>query len=132
MKKSLFAMVYILLSLTLCSCSIFEGGPQSSPEKVMMAYLEAFKKYDFDAMACLTAEHGEDEVEQAQLINFIKMISLENYSIEGVEYYSESEAAVKVNLTMRLMGSEKTLGDSVKVVCKDGKWFLTGGVINGE
>ena len=96
----------------------------------MEAYLEAFQKNDFETMLRFTAELEESEEELAYLKNFIQMIELEKYSIAQVDYLSESEAAVKVNLTLRLMGHEKTQTDSVMVVRKEGKWFLREGILD--
>lgn len=130
MKKQLPALVCVFLLFILCSCSFLERGPQSSPEKLMEAYLEAFQKNDFETMLRFTAELEESEEELAYLKNFIQMIELEKYSIAQVDYLSESEAAVKVNLTLRLMGHEKTQTDSVRVVRKEGKWFLREGILD--
>ncbi len=130
MKKLLPALVSVVLFLIICSCSLLERGPQSSPEKLMEAYLEAFKKNDFETMFRFTDELEDSEDELAHLKNFIQMIELESYSIEQVDYLSESEAAVKVSLTLRLMGHAKIQTDSVRVVRKEGKWYIRGGILD--
>ena len=60
MKKMLPAPAGLILFLILiiCGCSILERGPQSSPEKLMETYLEAFKNDDFETMIRLSDELG--------------------------------------------------------------------------
>lgn len=126
MKKHLPGPAGVILCLLLiaCGCSVLERGPQSSPEKLMEAYLEALRNDDFETMLQLTAEPGDNEDELAFLKNFIEMIEVESYTINKVDYYSESEAAVTISLVLRLMEREKTLTDSIMVVQKGGKWYL--------
>ncbi|HOA36071.1 MAG TPA: hypothetical protein PKV91_03785 [Bacillota bacterium] len=126
MKKMLPAPAGLILFLILiiCGCSILERGPQSSPEKLMETYLEAFKNDDFETMIRLSDELGVSEDELAFLKNFIQIIELESYSIKQVEYISDSEAAVSISLVLQLMGYEKRLEDRIMVLQKEGKWYI--------
>lgn len=126
MKKMLLAPAGLILFLILiiCGCSILERGPQSSPEKLMETYLEAFKNDDFETMIRLSDELGVSEDELAFLKNFIQIIELESYSIKQVEYISDSEAAVSISLVLQLMGYEKRLEDRIMVLQKEGKWYI--------
>lgn len=130
MKKLLPALVGAVLIWTLGGCSFMERGPQSSPERLMEAYLGAFQEHDLDTMFSLTVEAEESEDELAHLRSFIQMIDLEAYTIEQVDYISENEAVVKISLNLRLMDHVKTQTDSVKVVCNEGLWFLQEGLID--
>jgi uncharacterized membrane protein YvbJ len=118
------AGLILFLILIICGCSILERGPQSSPEKLMETYLEAFKNDDFETMIRLSDELGVSEDELAFLKNFIQIIELESYSIKQVEYISDSEAAVSISLVLQLMGYEKRLEDRIMVLQKEGKWYI--------
>lgn len=124
MRKLVSVPAGVVLLFLLCSCSMPHGGPQSSPEKVVDSYLAAFQKSDFETMFLYTAEPEKSEEELAQLKYFIQMIELIDYNILQVEYLSASEAEVEIKLIMRLMGHEKRHSDRVRVISKEGKWYL--------
>lgn len=129
MRKRMPALCCILALLALCSCSPPGKGPQSSPEKLMEAYLEAFQSKDFETMFSLAAAPVEDEDELDHLVGFIRMIELEDYRILQVEYQSDSEASVEVDLTLRLLGQAKRHRDCIGLVRREGKWYLLGGIV---
>ncbi len=126
MRKLLLAIAGAALMFLLCNCSFPCGGAQSSPEKVVESYLEAFQKGDFDTMVLYTDEPEKSEEELVHLGKFIQMIELLDYSILQVGHLSEVEAAVEIKVTLRLMGQEKVHTDCVRTVMKGGKWYLTG------
>lgn len=129
MKKIFLAAIFLLF-IFLCGCFLPSRGPQSSPEKLMKAYLDAFKAGDFETMVRFSTGLTEESEELAYFKNFIQMFELECYSIEQVDYLSKNEAVVKVILTLRLMGYEKTQTDSVRVVRQEGKWYIQESILN--
>lgn len=129
MRKMMAALVCTLALLAPWGCSWFGKGPQSSPERLMEAYLAAFQSRDFETMFSLTAAAVENEDELDHLISFIRMIELEDYRILQVEYLSDSEAVVEVDLTLRLMGQEKRHRDRIGLVSREGKWYLLEGIV---
>ncbi len=129
MRKQLMAPVCILAVLVLGGCSLWRGGPQSAPEKLVETYMEAFQSKDFETMFSLTAERVENEDELEYLISFIRMIEIEDYSILQVEYISDSEAVVEIDLILRLMGQVRRHRDRLSLVRSEGRWYLLEGIV---
>lgn len=128
--KHLFSLVMSAgLMIFLGGCLAWERGPQSSPGKLMEAYLEALQQSDLPTMLQLSDSPDVDEEELAFLEKFIEMIELESYSIDGVELLSDDEALVKITVKLLLVGQEKRHTERVRVIRKEGKWYLREGIL---
>jgi len=68
------------------------------------------------------------EEELAFLKKFIEMIELESYRIDNVELLSGDEALVEVTVTLLLMGQQRTQTERIRVIRKEGKWYLREGI----
>jgi hypothetical protein len=105
-------------------CSLFKRSPQSAPQRLAEAYLEAFKSGDFDLMLsyCRTGEMSAEELEFTR--SFVEMIQLIDYSIDRVEQISPNEAQVEITVTLSLMGAVRTNSDRLRMIKEDGKWYV--------
>ncbi|HOL17745.1 MAG TPA: hypothetical protein PLY40_05615 [Bacillota bacterium] len=125
MKLSRFlgAALAVLLALA-AGCSLIQRGEQSSPHKLIEAYLEAFRNGDFEQMIFLSGgwEGSPEELDFYRKV--VEMIELKSYTIEEVEVINKNEAFVRVTLTLSLLGQEKTKTDNLRVLRKEGKWYL--------
>lgn len=126
-----------LILLLLCGmllipggCSVGEKRVQSSPERLVERYLAAFQENDLQTMFELSDECVSDEEELAFLRSFVEMIELESYRIEGVEFISGDEALVTITLQLSLMEQEKSHREQIRVVRREGRWYLQGGVLS--
>lgn len=126
--KALFPLAAIAMLVLLGGCSVLDRGPQSSPGKLMETYLEAFQQNDLQSMLQLSerASTGSGELKFQERIG--EMIELESYSIDGTEYLSDDEALVKITVKLLLMEREKSHTEQVRVVRKEGRWYLRGGL----
>lgn len=129
MSRSVLIFICGML-LFLSGCSAGGKGVQSSPERVMERYLEAFQEKDLQTMFQLSDDPADDEGEIAFLENFVRMIELESYRIEDVELISADEALVTIALQLSLMEQGKSHREQVRVVRREGRWFLQGGVLS--
>ncbi len=133
MKRCALLLGFFLLIFSLCclgSCGLINKGEQSSPERVVTAYLEAFYEGNFDHMVMLSGGWDGSSEELEFTKNFVQMIELRNYTVDNVETISGTEALVEVTLLLSLMGQEQEQTNQVKVVKKDGKWYLSGGILD--
>jgi hypothetical protein len=133
MRKAGLLLAVLMLLLPpfgAAGCTLLQKGPQSSPEKVAAVYLDAFKSGDFDAMLNLSAPWVGGEAELDFIRQFVGMIELKSYVIGPVELLSDSEALVEVSVTVALLGHEKTETNRIRVIKKDGKWYVAGGLLD--
>lgn len=115
--------------LLLAGCFALERSVQSSPGKLMEAYLEAFQQNDLRLMLQLSDRLDPSEAELTYLEQIVEMIALESFSVDSVEFLSEDEALVTITVKLLLMGQEKSHTEQVRVISKGGQWFIGGGVI---
>jgi len=94
----------------------------------MEAYLTAFQQKDLETMLQLSDNLEASEEELAFLKKFIEMIELESYRIDNVELLSGDEALVEVTVTLLLMGQQRTQTERIRVIRKEGKWYLREGI----
>lgn len=132
MNRQFFRFTSIFLFICFCitaGCTLLHRGDQATPEKLVSAYLEAFKEGDFDTMVMLSGgwEGTPEELEFTR--NFVQMIELKSYAINKTEPISAVEALVEVTMTISLLGHEKLHNSTIRVEKKDGKWFLTGSIL---
>lgn len=123
---ALFILPVIVLSTG--GCSLLQRGEQSSPQRVVQAYLEAFSINDFEAMLELSGGWEGSEAELEFTKQFIKMIELQRYEIGRVEFISDNEALVEVNFTMVLLGQEAAQTSLIRVARKERKWYIVEGL----
>ncbi|NLY39991.1 MAG: DUF4878 domain-containing protein [Firmicutes bacterium] len=118
------AAVFLFVLLLVHGCSLFKRSPQSAPQRLAEAYLEAFKSGDFDLMLsyCRTGEMSAEELEFTR--SFVEMIQLIDYSIDRVEQISPNEAQVEITVTLSLMGAVRTNSDRLRMIKEDGKWYV--------
>ena len=118
------AAVFLFCLLLVHGCSLFERSAQSAPQRLAEAYLEAFQNDDFELMLSysLTGETTAEELEFTR--SFVEMIELIDYSIDRVEKVSADEAQVEITVTFSLMGCERTDTDQLRMIKKDGKWYV--------
>ncbi|HOB28798.1 MAG: YchJ family metal-binding protein [Dethiobacteria bacterium] len=128
MKQRLFLIANLFLVVFLGGCSTWGQGVQSSPATLMEAYLTAFQQKDLETMLQLSDNLEASEEELAFLKKFIEMIELESYRIDNVELLSGDEALVEVTVTLLLMGQQRTQTERIRVIRKEGKWYLREGI----
>ncbi len=128
--RGFLAAALVLVLIITAGCSIIQRGEQSSPQKLVEAYMEAFKNGDFEQMVNLSGgwEGAPEELEFTQRL--VEMIELKNYSIDLVEVVSKSEALVRVTVTLSLLGHEKTQTDRIRVLKEEGKWYVVEGILD--
>lgn len=126
------AVLFVLIIISMAAfpgCSLFARGEQSSPERVVEAYLEAFKAGDFETMVRLSGgwQGSAEEAEFAR--NLVGMIELQGYLVGPVNKISDSEALVPVTVTLALYGHDRTHVDQIRVVKKGTHWFIEEGLV---
>jgi hypothetical protein len=124
-----FLICLLVVPAAAGGCAVAPKGPQSSPQKLVEAYLEAFKNGDFDGMLSLSTGWKGSEEELAFTRKFMEMIELQNYAIGPVERVSEFEALVEVSVTLVLFGQPRTELNRIRTIKKDGKWYVDGGIV---
>lgn len=129
LNKGLFLFFLVVLAglMVLGGCNLF-GGEQSTPERTVQAYFEAFNDQDFQKVNALTVEGQhvsaeEIEMMEAQMEGAFQDFQID-YVIEGTEMISDTEADVRVTMTTAMMGQESTHTESIRVVKQDGKWYI--------
>lgn len=126
MGKLPTVLMIVIMSAALQTpgCSLFDAGDQSSPEKVVEAYLEALKAGDLETMFRLTViRQGNSEDEQF-IRNLIEVIELQHFRIESVEKLSKREALVSVTVTFFFYGRESKRVNQVRVVKDGSSWLI--------
>ena len=68
--------------------------------------------------------------ERAFLEKIVELIELKSFSVDEVELISEEEALVTITVELSLMGQEKSHTEQVRVILKEGQWFLQGGLLD--
>lgn len=120
----------VMLLLVTAGCSIVQRGEQSSPQKLVETYLEAFQSGDFEQMVRLSGE-WEGAPEELEFIRrLVEMIELKSYTVDQVEVVSKSEALVRVTVTLALLGQERTQTDWISVLKEEGKWYVVEGIFD--
>jgi hypothetical protein len=129
-RKGLAAAGLALLFVITAGCSFLQRGEQSSPLKLVEAYMEAFRIGDFEQMVILSGgwDGPQDELDFTRRL--VEMIELKSYTIEQVDIVSSSEAFVEVTVTLVLLGYERTQTSRVRVQKEEGKWYLDEGILN--
>jgi len=130
MKTVRFILLWLLFFLPLgTGCFVFERGEQSSPKKLVEAYMEAFRGGDFERMIFLSGgwEGSQEELDYSRKL--MEMVELESYTIDQVKMVDKNEALVRVSVTFRLLGQEKTQTDLLRVLKEEGKWYLAEGIL---
>ena len=130
MKSYFPAAVLAGLLLLLAGCSALERSPQSSPGKLVEAYLEAFQQNDLPLMLQLSDSLDTGAAERAFLEKIVELIERKSFSGDEVELISEEEALVTITVELSLMGQEKSHTEQVRVILKEGQWFLQGGLLD--
>jgi hypothetical protein len=126
----LLLLLLVLFMLAAPGCGFLQRGAQSSPRKLVEAYMDAFQAGDFETMLGLSGgwEGSAEELEFTR--SFFEMIELKSYSIESIEKVSSSEALVDVSIVLALLGNEKSESARLRVVKMSGKWYLEAGFLD--
>ncbi|HOB86881.1 MAG TPA: hypothetical protein PKO38_04240 [Bacillota bacterium] len=115
-----FLLAWAGLILLAGGCLSHGRGEQSSPQKTVEAYLQAFQEKDCDRMLQLSRA-ARIEPEEMKLI---KIMEIKDYRVGPVKKISSQEVEVEVSLDMVLFGVETVHTDRLRLVKEGGRWYL--------
>lgn len=130
LKVAFFTAAFLLPAMVVLGCHLFQRGEQSTPKKLVEAYLEAFRSGDLERMVNLSGGWEGSAEELDFYRKLVEMIELKSYTVDQVEMMGKNEAVVRVTLTMSLLGVDKTQTDRLRVFKEGGKWYLAEGILD--
>ena len=107
-----------------CNYGPGSSGEQSTPERVVEAFIAAFQEKKPETMAGLFLNGQLNPEEEEFLLELATVIEIEDFQVDEVFHLSAEEAEVKTTLNLVIYNRKKAMQATYRVTKKDRRWYL--------